>query len=356
MTRWTSPGLYQRWGSPRCDPEDRADVEHRRRRLVGRQQLRHPRVVPDPVLDDQLRGREGAGIDSRRLVGMRIGIWIGNDAHDVDVGTADLTGDAAQKFSAAATSMTLLPAAAGRTPAPSTSDAAATPPARASAMQRGARRRRGRCGRTALRCGFTSKSVSENDSHSQNPFPPQHTASGRDAGGCPEWGDSLQGSRKSNDNPETAQGAGVRELGHLVLYVADIGTSAAFYEDALGWRRLTSPPELGTLPIALFLERPHPSRAAAHRSRRSAAPCPGPAPRPLPLRLADRRYRRRPAPDQRPPQRLGGADRGRFGPWRDPQPLRARPHGNEVELYVDVADVDWGDFAAIAGPPRPLTL
>jgi len=26
---------------------------------------------------------------------MRIGIWIGNDAHDVDVGTADLTGDAA---------------------------------------------------------------------------------------------------------------------------------------------------------------------------------------------------------------------------------------------------------------------
>jgi len=33
---------------------------------------------------------------------------------------------------------------------------------------------------------------------------------------------------------ETAQGAGVRELGHLVLYVADIGTSAAFYEDALG--------------------------------------------------------------------------------------------------------------------------
>jgi catechol-2,3-dioxygenase len=32
------------------------------------------------------------------------------------------------------------------------------------------------------------------------------------------------------------------------------------------------------------------------------------------------------------------------------------PDGNEVELYVDVADVDWGDFAAIAGPPRPLTL
>jgi len=65
---------------------------------------------------------------------------------------------------------------------------------------------------------------------------------------------------------ETAQGAGVRELGHLVLYVADIGTSTAFYEDALAGgvsRRLLSlEPSDRTL-----LERPHPSRAAAHRSR-----------------------------------------------------------------------------------------
>ena len=29
----------------------------------------------------------------------------------------------------------------------------------------------------------------------------------------------------------------VKELGHLVLYVHDVGRSAAFYRDVLGWRR-----------------------------------------------------------------------------------------------------------------------
>jgi len=41
-----------------------------------------------------------------------------------------------------------------------------------------------------------------------------------------------------------------------VLYVADIGTSTAFYEDALGWRRLTSPPELGTSDRTLLAAAP----------------------------------------------------------------------------------------------------
>jgi catechol-2,3-dioxygenase len=33
----------------------------------------------------------------------------------------------------------------------------------------------------------------------------------------------------------------------------------------------------------------------------------------------------------------------------------ADPDGNEIELYIDVAGVDW-DFAAIAARPQPLSL
>src|SRR5258708_1062153 len=39
----------------------------------------------------------------------------------------------------------------------------------------------------------------------------------------------------------------VRELGHLVLYVHDVGRSAAFYRDVLGWRQIM--PEPGQNPV-----------------------------------------------------------------------------------------------------------
>src|SRR6516225_6527208 len=39
----------------------------------------------------------------------------------------------------------------------------------------------------------------------------------------------------------------VRELGHLVLYVRDVGRSAAFYRDVLGWRQIL--PEPGQDPV-----------------------------------------------------------------------------------------------------------
>ena len=42
----------------------------------------------------------------------------------------------------------------------------------------------------------------------------------------------------------------VRELGHVVLYVGDVGKSAAFYHDILGWD-LAIPPSPGS-PIAAF--------------------------------------------------------------------------------------------------------
>jgi catechol-2,3-dioxygenase len=32
------------------------------------------------------------------------------------------------------------------------------------------------------------------------------------------------------------------------------------------------------------------------------------------------------------------------------------PDGNELELYIDVAGVDWNDPNLLAMPPKPLTL
>ena len=42
---------------------------------------------------------------------------------------------------------------------------------------------------------------------------------------------------------------GVKELGHLVLYVRDIGRSADFYRDVLGFRQIL--PENGQRPVAI---------------------------------------------------------------------------------------------------------
>src|SRR6478609_7153216 len=50
----------------------------------------------------------------------------------------------------------------------------------------------------------------------------------------------------------------VKELGHLVLYVRDIGRSAHFYGDVLGWRQIAGPGGQGVdlgpegPPIAVF--------------------------------------------------------------------------------------------------------
>src|SRR5207302_4117404 len=49
-----------------------------------------------------------------------------------------------------------------------------------------------------------------------------------------------------------AAGMQVKELGHLVLYVRDIDRSAAFYGDALGWKRIEMPDggPLRRMPVA----------------------------------------------------------------------------------------------------------
>jgi hypothetical protein len=47
---------------PNCHSQHHADIERRHRRRIGCQQLGNPRVVPDPVLDHQLRCGQCSGI------------------------------------------------------------------------------------------------------------------------------------------------------------------------------------------------------------------------------------------------------------------------------------------------------
>src|SRR3974377_1299127 len=44
----------------------------------------------------------------------------------------------------------------------------------------------------------------------------------------------------------------VRELGHIVLYVRDLGRSAAFYRDVLGWRQVLPEPGIDPVGAAAF--------------------------------------------------------------------------------------------------------
>ncbi len=58
-------------------------------------QLRHPGVVAGSVDDHVLRLRDQASVRWRRLVSVRIGVGVDDDAGHLDVGATDLRGDAA---------------------------------------------------------------------------------------------------------------------------------------------------------------------------------------------------------------------------------------------------------------------
>jgi catechol-2,3-dioxygenase len=150
----------------------------------------------------------------------------------------------------------------------------------------------------------------------------------------------------------------VRELGHLVLYVCDVGRSAEFYRDVLGWQQIL--PEPGETPVG----------AAAFSSGRTHHELllieVGPDATPIP-----------------PGRRVGMYHFG-LNVGESDDDLRAMvntlkaagativgasdhtvthslyildPDGNEIELYVDVPGVDWkSNPALIAAPVRPLNL
>ncbi len=85
----------------------------------------------------------------------------------------------------------------------------------------------------------------------------------------------------------------VKELGHLVLYVRDIATSARFYRDILGWRQIMGD-DLGSIPVAAFAS---PSLRTHHEllliEVGAMPPDPRRSPRgDVPLRAEGRRQRR----------------------------------------------------------------
>ena len=111
----------------------------------------------------------------------------------------------------------------------------------------------------------------------------------------------------------------VQELGHLVLYVHDIARSAHVYRNVLGWRQIMGD-DLSGMPVAAFASRS--LRAAVGTLQDNGVPILG-------------------ASDHTGTHSLCIAD----------------PDGNEIELYIDVAGVDWrNDPTLVASLVRPLRL
>ena len=152
----------------------------------------------------------------------------------------------------------------------------------------------------------------------------------------------------------------VKELGHLVLYVRDLATSAHFYRDVLGWRPVLD----GTLgadpmPVAAFNApggRTHhelllievgPEAAALPQGRRVGMYHFG-----LKVGTSDDELREALATLRAHDVTvLGASDHGMTHSL-----YIADPDGNEIELYIDVPGVDWDDPALMATQIKPLHL
>jgi catechol 2,3-dioxygenase len=153
----------------------------------------------------------------------------------------------------------------------------------------------------------------------------------------------------------------VKELGHLVLYVRDIERSTTFYRDVLGWRQiLPAPEDRGLVPIAAFSSpsnRTHhelllievgPDAAAQPEGRRVGLYHFG-------LKVGDTDDELREA--LRVVQESGTPLLGASDHTVTHSLYIADPDGNEIELYVDVAGIDWAsDPALIGAPVKPLRL
>lgn len=155
----------------------------------------------------------------------------------------------------------------------------------------------------------------------------------------------------------------VKELGHVVLYVRDVGVSARFYREVLGWRQILPAPgamgEMGRQPIAAFNA---PSGRTHHELLlievgQDAAAQPegrrvglyhfgvriGTSDDDLRAALAELTASGTPV--------LGASDHHATHSL-----YIADPDGNEIELYVDIPGVDWESPGALGETVRPLNL
>ena len=154
----------------------------------------------------------------------------------------------------------------------------------------------------------------------------------------------------------------IKELGHLVLYVRDVERSAAFYRDVLGWRQLLPEGDDGALPF--------PAAAFAAPSGRTHHELllievgPDASPQPPGRRVglyhfglkvgdSDDELREALATVRANDVRVVG-----MSDHTVTHSLYIEdPDGNEIELYIDVAGVDWrNDPMLVASPIKPLHL
>jgi catechol-2,3-dioxygenase len=150
----------------------------------------------------------------------------------------------------------------------------------------------------------------------------------------------------------------VRELGHLVLYVRDVGRSAAFYRDVLGWRQIL--PEEGEDPVgaaALSSGRTHHELLLIEVG---AAATPIPPGRRVGmyhfgLNVGETDDDLRAALKE--VQAAGATVVGMSDHTVTHSLYILDPDGNEIELYVDVPGIDWKSHPElIAAAVRPLQL
>jgi catechol 2,3-dioxygenase len=150
----------------------------------------------------------------------------------------------------------------------------------------------------------------------------------------------------------------VRELGHLVLYVRDLGRSAEFYRDVLGWQQVLPAP--GEVPVgaAGF------SSGRTHHELLLIEVGPDATPIPPGRRVGLYHFG----------LNVGETDDDLRGALAAVQAAGATvvgsadhtvthsiyildPDGNEIELYVDVPGVDWQSNPTLVGAAvRPLRL
>jgi catechol 2,3-dioxygenase len=148
----------------------------------------------------------------------------------------------------------------------------------------------------------------------------------------------------------------VKELGHLVLYVRDVQRSAAFYRDVLGWEA-AFPATLGVPAAAFSSGRTHHELLLIEVGEDAA---------PLPrgrhlglyhfgLKVGDTDEELRAALARL--EEAGVPIVGTSDHTVTHSLYILDPDGNEIELYIDVAGVDWkSDPSLIMAPVKPLAL
>jgi catechol-2,3-dioxygenase len=151
----------------------------------------------------------------------------------------------------------------------------------------------------------------------------------------------------------------VKELGHLVLYVRNLERSARFYREVLGWRQvLPGAGEPQTFPAAAFSSgRTHHELLLIEVGEDAQAQPKG---RHVGLyhfglKVGDTDDELRDALERL--HQAGVTVVGATDHTVTHSLYLLDPDGNEIELYIDVAGVDWAsDPALIGASPRALRL